>query len=189
VATEPRIKRIVATEGEGEGGWRPLTSKGIRFLHLLGLTLFLGSILASTVLSLSAPATGDPQKVYFAWRAIGHIESTLTTPGLMLSVLTGIGLWIVDMRNPLKEPWLAFKLVLTVAILGNALILIVPREEQLREATAVIPYVTGTVADMARRLGIFGALNVAMALIAALLGVFKPRLRGRLSTVADGRRR
>jgi hypothetical protein len=108
---------------------------------------------------------------------------------LMLSVLTGIGLWIVDMRNPLKEPWLAFKLVLTVAILGNALILIVPREEQLREATAVIPYVTETVADLARRLGIFGALNVAMALIAALLGVFKPRLRGRLSTGADGRRR
>jgi hypothetical protein len=30
MATEPRIKRIVATEGEGEGGWRPLTSKALR---------------------------------------------------------------------------------------------------------------------------------------------------------------
>jgi hypothetical protein len=90
-----------------------------------------------------------------------------------------------DLRNPLKELWLAFKIVLTVAIMANALILIVPREEELREATAVLPYVTATVADMARRLGIFGALNVAMALIAAFLGVFKPGPGGRSSNSAD----
>jgi hypothetical protein len=154
-------------------------------LHLFGLTAFVGSVFASTVLSLSAPASGNPQKVYFAWRAIGRIESVVTTPGLVLTVLTGIGLMIVDLRNPLKQRWLALKLVLTVAIIGNALILIVPREEQLREATAVLPYVTATVADIADRLGVFGAMNVALALIAAFLGVFKPGLGGRFPTGAD----
>ena len=56
--------------------------------------MFVSSILANIVLSLGAPATGDPAAVLFAWRAIASTNTFLTIPGL--AILIGGGLPLPD---------------------------------------------------------------------------------------------
>jgi hypothetical protein len=46
--------------------WHAIASPILVLIHLLGLTMFVGSILGNIVLSLGAPAMGDPGAVVFA---------------------------------------------------------------------------------------------------------------------------
>src|SRR5262249_29054377 len=143
------------------------------------LTMFLGSILGSIVLALGAPVTGDPQNVVFAWQAIGRTNAILTTPGMLLVGLTGIALMIVERRNPLEQVWVAVKLLLMIAVVANAYLLLDPAEEQLRHYAAALPAADARAmfANLASRQQIFGAINLAVIVLASVLGVLKPRMR------------
>jgi len=175
-----RAERLIVANGEPAlAGWRAVASPVLRLLHLLGSTMLLGSILGSIVLSLGAPATGDPQNVVFAWQAIGRANAILTTPGMLLVGLTGVGLMMVERRKPWEEGWLALKIVVMIATIANAYLLIDPAEEQLRQYAVALP--TGDsramFANLAIRQQIFGAINLALIVLASVLGVVKPRMR------------
>lgn len=184
MAAEGRNKLSAATSRpalvrRGRRSWRAPAAQALRLLHLLGLTMFLGSILGSIVLSLGAPVTGDPQYVVLAWHAIGRTNAILTTPGMLLVALTGFALMIVERLSPRKEVWLAVKMMLMVAIVANANLLIVPAEEQLRQYAEALPAADARAmfTSMAIRQQIYGAINLALISLAAVLGVVKPRVR------------
>jgi hypothetical protein len=96
-------------------------------IHLVGLTMFVGSILGNVVLSLGAPATGDSGTVVFAWRAIASANTFLTIPGLVILIGSGA---------------------------------------------------RASFTEVALRQQIYGAVNLALIVLASALVVFKPRLGG-----------
>src|SRR5438105_593010 len=59
-------QRLAEAQAAPESGWQAIASQILVLIHLLGLTMFVGSILDNIVLSLGAPATGDPGAVVFA---------------------------------------------------------------------------------------------------------------------------
>ena len=165
----------------GMSRWRATASPILVIVHLLGLTMFLGSILGSIVLSLGAPATGDAHAVVFAWRAIGAANSFLTVPGLLLTVASGLLLIPTQGRNPRHERWLVLKILAVTGIIVVAATLIEPTEEQLRQLATGLPDLATRAAftDVAIRQQIYGAINLALVVLASVLGVFKPGLGGK----------
>jgi len=142
--------------------------------------MFLGSILGSIVLSLGAPATGDPQTVVFAWRAIDKANTFLTTPGMLPVGVSGLALILVQGRRPWQELWVGLKILLWIAIVANATLLIVPTEDQLQHLATALPASEARESFMnaALKQQIYGAANLALITLAAVLGVVKPRLQG-----------
>jgi hypothetical protein len=161
-------------------GWKVRASPILLLIHLLGLTMFLGSILGSIVLSLGAPATGDPGAVVFAWRAIGSANTFLTIPGL--AILIGSGLFLIPAqdRNPRHERWLALKMLAVIGIIAITAVLIEPSEDQLRELAKSLPdpAARASFTEVAVRQQIYGAVNLALVVLSSALVVFKPRLGG-----------
>lgn len=171
----------VANPEIGMSRWRATASPILLVLHLLGLTMFLGSILGSIVLSLGAPATGDPHAVVFAWHAIGAANTFLTVPGLLLMVASGLLLIPTQGRSPRHERWLALKILAVLAIIVVAATLIEPSEEQLRQLSTALPDLGARAVfmDAAIRQQIYGVINLALVVLASVLGVFKPGLGGK----------
>jgi hypothetical protein len=149
-------------------------------IHLLGLTMFLGSILGNIVLSLGAPATGDPGAVVFAWRAIASANRFLTIPGLAILIGSGVLLVLAQGRSPRRERWLAFKILAVIGIVVIAAALIEPSEDQLRVLAQSLPDPAPRTSftEAAVRQQIYGAVNLALIVLASALVVFKPRLGG-----------
>ena len=68
----------------------------LKILHLIGLSLFLGSIFGHIVASVlgGAPEAGN-EAAFLASRV--HITAAtryLTMPGLLLTLATGVGMWL-----------------------------------------------------------------------------------------------
>src|SRR5579863_1754047 len=100
-------------------------SRILKTCHLIGLTLFLGSILGHIVAGVAGGAPGTPSFLY-AREHIALATQFLTLPGLALSVVSGIALAVVSRASPLRHPWLAAKIVLTLVILANSALFLAP---------------------------------------------------------------
>jgi amino acid transporter len=180
------VSRIIATatlaEPQEPAGLSPqaIASPILVLIHLLGLTMFLGSILGNIVLSLGAPATGDPGAVVFAWRAIASANTFLTIPGLAILIGSGVLLVLAQGRSPRRERWLAFKILAVIGIVVIAAALIEPSEDQLRVLAQSLPdpAARASFTEAAVRQQIYGAVNLALIVLASALVVFKPRLGG-----------
>lgn len=151
----------------------------LKFFHILGLTLFLGSVFGHIVASVSGGAPGTPQFL-FARQEISAAIWTLTVPGLALSIATGLGLVAVGRLNPIQTKWLALHSTLAVIIAAIAAILIIPAAaEVLRLAGAMQEGSPGAGVEQImaakRTEDIAGAINVLLALIGAAVGVWKPK--------------
>jgi hypothetical protein len=180
------VSRLIAaanfteSKDEARSGWKAIVSPMLVLVHLVGLTMFLGSILGNIVLSLGAPATGDPGAVVFAWRAIGSTNTFLTIPGLAILIGSGLVLIPAQDRSPTRERWLAFKMLAVIGIVVIAAALIEPSEDQLREIAKSLPdpAARASFTEVAVRQQIYGAVNLALVVLASALVVFKPRLGG-----------
>src|SRR5205807_2723998 len=107
---------LTETEEAARTDPKAIASPILVLIHLLGLTMFVGSILGNIVLSLGAPATGDPGAVVFAWRAIAAANTFLTIPGLAILIGSGILLILMQERSPRRERWLALKILAVIGI-------------------------------------------------------------------------
>jgi hypothetical protein len=152
----------------------------LKILHLLGLTLFLGSIFGHIVASVLGGEGGSPAFL-FARQHVSAATWALTMPGLGLAIATGIGMVLVGRISPLRARWLAVHALLATLVLLNAGLLVVPAGvELLHGATALHEDSAGT--ETARLVSakftedIAGAVNVMLALGIIILGVWKPKL-------------
>jgi hypothetical protein len=163
-----------------ESGWQATASQILVLIHLFGLTMFVGSILGNIVLSLGAPATGDPAAVVFAWRAIAAANTFLTIPGLAILIGSGLLLIPAQDRSPRRERWLALKILAVIGIVVIAAALIEPSEDQLRVLAQSLPDPAARAGfmEVAVRQQIYGAVNLALVVLASVLVLFKPRLGG-----------
>jgi hypothetical protein len=150
--------------------------------HLIGLTLFLGSILGHIVAGAAGGAPGAAGFLY-AREHIALATQFLTLPGLALAVVSGVVLAAISRLSPLRQRWLAAKIGLTLAILVNSALFVAPAGARaLAGAVALSKGESGAMADILAALRveqIAGAVNIFLILAIVLLGVFKPLLQWR----------
>lgn len=155
----------------------------LRFLHLLGLTLFLGSLPTHIVLGLLGPG-GElpPQGVMFARTMIKVITLSVTVPGLVLLTGSGLARWRLRARQAEGETWLALHMVLGLTIVAVGGLVLTPVIFDLAgQAAALVEGefsdaiwgVSKTIEDVA------GAFNLIAALIAVALACYRPFPRRR----------
>lgn len=152
----------------------------LKILHLLGLTLFLGSVLGHIVAGIGA---GDPGSAsfLFAREEIALATRALTLPGLLLAILSGIAMARLGRLSPVRQRWLAAKALLTAVVAVNALLFVVPSGDRaLAGARALLHGEAGaTAAGVLSAVGVesvAGAVNILLVLAIVALGVAKPRL-------------
>lgn len=162
----------------------------LKYLHLLGLALFLGSIPGHIVLGMIVPGGDIPdQGVMFARKVVEILSLAVTAPGLILLSATGLGMWWRDRierrwDGRRREPWLAIHLTLGFLMLVNGLGIITPAVMSLAEQARMLA--ENGVFDPAqweRAKGIedaAGMVNVTLALISMALAIWRPRFARRL---------
>lgn len=150
----------------------------LKLLHLLGLSAFLGSILAFIV--ASQIAQGMPLQSLATLRAFVDAGTlALTLPGMWLVAVTGLA--GAMMRGSLfSEGWLLIKQGLMLLIILNAHFIVVPavfEVSRLAVEGASSGALPAGYASAYLRESLAGGANIALALGAAALGVWKPRRR------------
>ncbi len=148
----------------------------LRLVHLIGLVLFLGSILTFTVAS-SVPAAGDVASLVVTRRVISAGTNALTLPGLGLLVASGIGL--TSRRLRLRDHrWLQVMTLAAALIILNGFLFVLPAvrratalaEESLALGTVSAAYTRAYVAESSA-----GGVNVVLGLAAMVAGVVGAR--------------
>jgi len=108
----------------------------MRFVHILGLVLFLGSILTFLVAS-SVGADGGVADLAVARRVISTGTSHLSLPGLALLIAAGVAL-VVTGSGMLKKWWVRVMAIAAAGIVANGFLVVLPAVHsatQLAEAS------------------------------------------------------
>ncbi len=155
--------------------YRRLAYAVLRGLHFIGMTLFLGVIVADMVIDGYA-RTQSPTFLADARTLVSVTGVQLPLLGLALMALTGFAL--TALRYGSRPPaWVVAKLVLTVAIAGNALAFQFPAIRATTHWAAVSAaqsHLVPEYAAAAAREGAFGAANVLMFVLAGALAIWRP---------------
>ena len=147
--------------------------RALKLTHIVGLVIFLGSILTFVVIS-ALIENASLENIAFGRRIISTGTSVLTLPGMWLIAVTGF------CRGYLLYGWqqrfFQIKLLLVTLIILNAYLFIVPAATSATEI-AVRSLAEGQLLPEYKaaymRETIFGAVNVLLALTAAVVGVWR----------------
>lgn len=153
----------------------PAWRKALLAVHLITAVGALGADLVLLTLGISAVTGGAPEAIYPAAQLVG---TNVLRPLVVGALGTGVLLATLTHWGLVTYWWVAIKLVITAALTGVVLFVLLPA---LR-ATAVAA-AAGAPLDQAQRLPLLLAPAAASSLlaVAVVLGVFKPggRLRSR----------
>lgn len=152
--------------------------KTLKVFHLIGMAMFLGSILAHIAAGRVPESASDPAMA-FARQAIVLATTYVTAPGLGIAILSGV---LMALHGPdlLRRRWLMLHVAGAAAIAIITMIVMVPIGKQLLEAALALS--AGAASPVAfvsllAREHAFGAVNIALLLVIIVLGAVKPRLR------------
>lgn len=94
----------------------------LKFIHVVGFALFLGSILGHIVASRAGPDVGDTAVLLYARDTVVLASRVVTLPGLALVILSGIGMARVGLSGLPRQSWFrihaALSFVITLATLA-----------------------------------------------------------------------
>ena len=147
----------------------------LNVLHLMGFVLFLGSIFGHIVAGSlgGGPVSGD--RFLAAREHISAATQFLTVPGLVLVLLSGIGLWLMgwSLKN---SRWLGVHMGLAVLVTLIAFVVVLPAgAEMMSLASTDMAANVEKIMAANRFEDIGGAVNVLLILIITGLGVAKPK--------------
>jgi Predicted integral membrane protein (DUF2269) len=149
-------------------------------LHLIGATMFFGSILSHITVGLVPGAQDDPQTAFIVREGIDAATIYLTIPGLILLVAAGVFMIVKGKLPVLKIRWLMLHAVFGLLIAFNGAVLLYPIGQNMLGIAGQV--VSGAVSLDALhapggREAAFGAVNIVLCLAAIMLAVIKPRLK------------
>jgi Predicted integral membrane protein (DUF2269) len=165
--------------GQQELGARDPIYQMAKALHFLGLAMFLGSILGHVTIGLVPGAKDQAQAMLFGRQAIEIATWSLTVPGLVLLVVSGL---FMTLRGGLgfgRWRWLNVHQIVGVLILLNASVSLVPVGGDLLDVASKIMQGRASLDDLAAlsaRESMFGAASLVLALITIFVAVLKPTL-------------
>jgi hypothetical protein len=150
----------------------------LRGLHFIGLAIFFGVIVANIAIDRFAE-TQAPAFLADARTLVSLTSFSLPLNGLALALVTGVAMTIL--RFGVRPPaWVLAKLVLATAIFINAKAFLFPAIGDATKWAALGATQGQTPPEFfaaVTREGGFGALNLALFLIAGALAIGKPAFR------------
>lgn len=154
----------------------------LKTLHLIGLALFLGSVFGHVATSVLGGATLGSPEFLAARDNISALTRTLTLPGLGLALLSGLALAYIGRVNPLRSRWLAVHGALAAGIVALTALFVAPAGDRI--ATAIHSFGADAASASAIQSDllsehVFGSMNIAFAIIAIAVAIWKPRLARR----------
>jgi uncharacterized membrane protein len=150
----------------------------LRVLHIVGVSMFFGSVLAHVTAGLIPGAADNPAVMLAARQAVTLANWYVTIPGLLLAIVSGALLAATATYQ--KRRLLAMHIAAAAAIAVAAAIVLIPAARELQAAAKAVEAGTMTPEAFARAGAperVFGAINIVLALAAIALGVNLSRLR------------
>lgn len=146
----------------------------LRLLHLLGFVVFVGS--GASWLMLAAAAEGaSPANLVFAREVIDRGLLWLTVPGMWLAVLVGATIaqsgWAA-----FGDRWVLVKTTVAIVVVINTHMVLLPTAGEaleLAQASRTQGEILARYHDLAGTERVAGALNIVLALVAAVSGLWK----------------
>jgi uncharacterized membrane protein len=117
-------------------GWpasAPLPYAVHKTLHLVGVVVFMGNLIAGPVWFAFAFLADDRPAIAFAARSIAAADIVLTAPGIQLTVWNGVCL-AAAMGGLRAQPWLVESVLLLVGTSLFASLVVLPAQERFVEA-------------------------------------------------------
>jgi uncharacterized membrane protein len=149
-----------------------------RFMHIVSVAMFFGSILAHITAGLIPGAADDPAVMLAARQAITLANWYVTIPGLILAIVSG-ALMVANAAYP-KRRRLAAHIAAAAVIAVIAAIVLIPEALKLQAAAKNVGagiMSPEAFAGAATREHVFGAINIVLIIAAIALGTTLPRLR------------
>lgn len=153
--------------------------KSLKAVHLLGLSLFLGSIGVYIALTTQHVTPGTPAfGVLRAQILLG--TRCITVPGLLATLVSGFGLlWLNRHQMP---RWQIAKAIVGSLLLFNTWLFVGPAIQGAADLSGVAVLSHGRIGELSSALrieSIAGAVNVLLVFLEIWLAVFRPALRRR----------
>ena len=152
--------------------------KKLKIFHLIGVVLFFGSILAHTVASIFASASGDPQILHIVRQLMQAETKFLLIPGIVLFFFSGVAMILVGKLNITKLRWLTLHTVIGLFVVLNAVFILLPAGNELLELSHQVANGSLSIDDIQtvkKTESIFGGINLIFCLLLVVLGVIKPK--------------
>lgn len=147
--------------------------RAIKFLHLIGMTMFLGSIAVFiSITGLSKTVT--LQEIAFGRAIISTATYYITVPGLWIAIATGV--FMAFRRSAFKDKWIKLKIALSILIIINTHLWILHAiEGALATAKASVTYgsLMNEFTFFALTESVAGGANLILALVVSIAGIFK----------------
>ena len=151
----------------------------LRFLHFVGLAMFLGSLFGHIALSALPGAEADAHSVVLSSVAIVHTTRALTLPGLGLLIVTGVWMTVSYHGGFFRARWLTVHQVLSILILLNSLLILRPLGmDVLRVALGLHDggLDLSSLHALTHEEMTFGAINLVLTLATVAVAIYRPRL-------------
>ncbi len=145
-----------------------------RLAHVLGFGLFLGSVLAFAVAS-GVPAAGDFASLAVARRVISAGTAWVTLPGLCLILVSGVLLTGRETRI-FEQRWTRVMVGIAGLVAVNTVLVVLPAVRTataLAQSSAAEGRLANGFASAYVRESVAGGVNILLALLAAVAGVWK----------------
>ena len=152
--------------------------KLLKALHLIGLAMFLGSILAHISVGLIPGMRSEPATILVGRHAIDVATSFVTLPGLLLAIATGALMTWRGGFGVFRRRWLTLHQAIGIVVLLNALFVLEPIGDRLLESAAAVQAGGMTVPEFLAATAnesVFGAMNLLLTLATVFIAVIKPR--------------
>jgi hypothetical protein len=147
--------------------------RGLKFAHIGGLVMVLGSILTFMVISALMEG-GSLENIAFGRKIISTGSNALTLPGMCVLAISGFLMGYN--RYGLKQRFFQLKLLLILLVVINGYFLVLPLVTSATEC-AIRSLAQGWLIPEYNTLyikeSIFGAINIVMIVAAAVIGVWK----------------
>ncbi len=151
----------------------------IKTIHLLALTLFIGSIFGHILLAGLVSPNNDLVSFITLIKAKYANVQFLTTPGIITVLISGILLLATRQQKPKIERWIAIKLGLIVLIVINGVFILTPISHgmvTLLNGVILVEQIPAEFYELKEKEDIFGAINLGLIVAVMILSVVKPKL-------------
>jgi uncharacterized membrane protein len=128
---------VVAISALAAGWWDILPSAPLpyavhKLLHIVGVVVFMGNLIAGPVWLFFAYAEDDPRHFRWAARMLSAADIWLTTPGVQLTLWNGLFL-AAQLGGVRQQPWIAESVAWVVVASVLSVLVVLPWQERVVE--------------------------------------------------------
>jgi uncharacterized membrane protein len=151
--------------------------KTLLFFHILGAVLFLGNAVISIFWKFKSDSTKDLKIIAYTHREIRKANRIFSHIGIILILITGLGLWHIDRISVMEVKWLLWGLTLFIISIVLWGAVIVPTEKKLTlssESSLIEGNLDPNLLKLSKKWYNGTTLLVAIIVITLILMIYKP---------------